>query len=936
MDYISTLTEDEVKFLCENIIPHRTIREYFLHYPKEFHKLFPGREAKKLSSHEVMRMVVDSRGKPFVSNLLNSEIDASIQKIRNEIAKRMEDGDSEQLAYLRSLSNSLYKDCPDLFCKLNASNTSTEYEELLCEAIKLFRDFKKALPSSASPGNSSSENPDYNDELSNLSDKLSEAEAENMRLKDEYSEILALLEEERHDHQKTIEELQDEADNTLQQLDFMRRDLDDAHLKLDAAEQELELYHHLMERADYPEGSQKQSDYPYISLCRVEGLNAYHNGIKLKRLTDVEDGYILPQTDADFPSRTTLYENFRTDMASGFIGVWLWKLEYNPASGRSDYVQSAFQYCPAEIKILTNCNTPTDIKETLLSGVEFSPSGNKILFACATGSGEYKGFLCRLSDFNKNGNTLSLKLSVFDLGLYSFTEQEIVRISGLLFYIKTYVGLPESRFPVKNPMDVVRDKVLSIATSTTLKPYGFSNRERQLFHRFLNTLTVSDFYSEISSACGCSVSQAKQYADDFVLSAEKHLDSEDLNDSVLTAIIAHSSDLLKRCKKSLEEDWGKEFAEKITTANEELDQVRREVKKKVAESTAIDNEYKRVIQEKERVEAEIEQRQSFLIEVESNLATRMENAKRNASAFAAEMMSLMPFLSQTSENKAISVPLSATHIPYYAGKDIDPNIVVEASDWNMFVDDLQDNLIKAGISERNVISDTLSWDFAAYFYVSILNRVPIIFAGPNGKDIIDAFSCTRFGRTAGILDCSLPFSYEGLEKCKNSVDKVIAVLNPLTPSWIEHISEMVSMPGKYVFAVQPFAEDLMVEPRGLYNYFLPTLTELLVCNNPQPQSYSGGYCGENFKDWNRQTSPNRVFKTAQYLGVSEFTQVRMKSLFYDFSKICKSTGMDLICLFSLFPYAYLTGQSKKLLDMESLAISDKAKKFFRAYLGDTE
>ena len=44
--------------------------------------------------------------------------------------------------------------------------------------------------------------------------------------------------------------------------------------------------------------------------------------------------------------------------------------------------------------------------------------------------------------------------------------------------------------------------------------------------------------------------------------------------------------------------------------------------------------------------------------------------------------------------------------------------------------------------------------------------------------------------------------------------------------------------------------------------------------------------------------------------------------------------MNLACLFALFPYAYATGQTDKLLEQKNLSMKEGTLKFFRMYLGD--
>ena len=932
MDYVSKLTEEEARYFCEQV-PYKPVKDYFLRYPKDFHRIFPGREAKKLSMQEIRGMLLNSRNKPFISNFLNRHIEISLEIVQEECGRRMKEGEAEQSAILYALLKSEYRDCPELYCKLTNQDISSAYVELMKNAVKALKETIQGKEAGAVPEKTAGnqENPE---ELARVSLKLAEAEEEIRQLNDQCQEAQSALDAEREKYQQIEHEKQTKVEAAQRESDDARQELENVQRQLAKAQQELETFQKLADRADFPEKRQGDNDYPYASLCKVEGRNLYGNGLKLRRLVDVKDGVILSQWDSEYPQRDTLYENYRTDKDSGFIGVWIWRLEYNPGSGKVDYVQSAFYQCPAEIKVLSGCKSTEAIVEKLLAGVDFSPSGNKILFARNVGVNRYTGLLCRLEDLDLRDGTVALKSDVFDLGLFDFTEQEIVRIAGDAFYFKTSVGLPQKRFPVKNPMEVIRQKVLNLATSTMLKPYGFTNRERQLFHQFLKTLSNSNFYLEIALTCGCSGSSAKQYVDDFVQNAENYLSAEDIDGEILSAVIDHSPALLQKCKELREEDWRREYSEQIKAANTELDSVKKEIRKKQEESTLLDGTYQKALSEIEKTNKEIAERQKFLENVEENLSKRMANARKNAADFAAEMMGILPFLRQ--EPAEIPDFSAASVIPtlFYPGQKISEGQLETVPDWECFLDSLQDNLQEAGIAEKNEISETLTRHFALYLYSAALNHIPLLMAGPNGRDIADAFSVTRCGRTAAVLDCSGQYSSDVLTSCIKSEDQVIALLNPLSAGWIGHISELAFIPGKYVFAIQPFAEDLVIEPKGLYNYFLPVLTELLVIDTPVSGNYESGFCGDDFVNYRDSGSIKSTFKPSRFLGLSRLTETHFKKILCSFWKISGSENMNLACLFALFPYAYATGQTDKLLEQKNLSMKEGILKFFRMYLGD--
>ena len=299
------------------------------------------------------------------------------------------------------------------------------------------------------------------------------------------------------------------------------------------------------------------------------------------------------------------------------------------------------------------------------------------------------------------------------------------------------------------------------------------------------------------------------------------------------------------------------------------------------------------------------------------------------------MMSLLPFFHQNMPvQPEICTPQADVFRP---GVTISTTEKIESMiEWHDFLAILRDNLEDAGIAMRKEdFSQTLTWDVARFLYACFLNRTPLMLAGPNGRAIADAFSCARYGTTAALLDCSFSYDPKVVELCVASEDRVIAILNPLNASWVEHIEELASLPDKYVFAVQPFSDDLLIEPKGLYQYFLPLLTELLV-EKPPASSFAAGKCEESFLDWHNTDAPADVNGSMLSLRIGGLAERRMKRILLDYIKLSETDHMDTGCLLVLYSYAYLTGQVSKLLERDNLRIGRKAKEYLLALAGEIE
>ena len=123
-------------------------------------------------------------------------------------------------------------------------------------------------------------------------------------------------------------------------------------------------------------------------------------------------------------------------------------------------------------------------------------------------------------------------------------------------------------------------------------------------------------------------------------------------------------------------------------------------------------------------------------------------------------------------------------------------------------------------------------DFVKHITTAYKNNIPLLLAGSRAHEIADAISITFTASTAAIFDCAQVNCLDDLNVCKAIDNKIIVLINPLAPNFIAYLPELLSITGKYFMALHPFAEDLLIEPRGLFDYFAPVLTELYLKKNP--------------------------------------------------------------------------------------------------------
>lgn len=134
MNYLTDLTEDEIKYVC-SVIPFKEVLDYFRRYPKEFMKLRPGFRIKSLNENDVIRTLYVFRNKDFIASFLIKHIDQWIQEIKEGLKKGLERGLDKESAYIDVLSHSFFSENIALFFKIIGEVQSEEYLKVMGSAV---------------------------------------------------------------------------------------------------------------------------------------------------------------------------------------------------------------------------------------------------------------------------------------------------------------------------------------------------------------------------------------------------------------------------------------------------------------------------------------------------------------------------------------------------------------------------------------------------------------------------------------------------------------------------------------------------------------------------------------------------------------------------------------------------------------------------------
>jgi len=897
LDYVSKLTDEELRIIC-GLIPLKHFRDCFKSSPQKFHKIYSRCRPEKVTLEDVEILAVNQRNNPYLSNLLNDSIQILLDKTQDTISTFTNAGEDIHTALLRALPKSGFREHIDLYLKLSEPAYTPEYAQLLRIAVKEIE----------AAGNAADA------EQIGIQQKSTTEETEVLRKK--LAETVQELEA-----QRTREAKQDKANAELQ-IKFQTIQ-DDLRKK----EQELSALQTLIDHADFPEAADEDEKYPFVSLCRVSRFN--ENNVELLRMADIVDGVIQIRRREDAPMRDTLYTQDRFKSVN-FIGIWGWLMDYNPNSGRNDRVVSRFlTNQPAQIIMMPNCETVDELKESLLHGVDGYPECDRALF-CFADHGKYTGLLCKTKYILAQNGKAVLRSNILDLPLYNFSEQEIVRFGRLRFFYRVNLAAPQAMVQITDPLDIVKQAIREgPATMKKLRPiFGGTNSQR--FREFLEEIPTMEFYQEIKRRCDCSIDEAKRYVDDFIRRAGTYLREEDIETSVLETALEHSPSLLEKCRSLNEEKWRKEHTEEIHQAEAALTQISTKTQQQKKLYDQLFQQQKQLEERREQLTTEITQKEKLAAEVEKKVVRRIEAARKNAADFICEMAFTQPqsFIQSVSNT-------SAERGLFQTGAMLDAKQLEHYETWDDLVCVIRNELKEAGVSHQKEFGKRNCNSFAAFLYAVYRRHAPVLLAGPNGRDIADALSAALFGRTVAVLCCEGEYDPHAVKACLNDESPIVALLNPFHPNWVSHIHELTAMEGKFIVAVHPFAEDLSIEPRGLYNYMLPVLTELFV-DQRATGNYTGGCFSETFRDYTPAES-KKTLPLAKSLGMPPLVQSKLHQILADMKVLSSNARDDDDFLFGIVPYAYATGKIRVIQEkLQSGALSEGAKELLQSFLGELE
>ena len=950
MNYITLLNENEVALLC-NIITGKGFKTLFHKYPKDFSKIKPGFRASSISDKEALSLAIKHADKEFISSFINTSVQKWIEEIEEHCEKLKSLGLDDFSALAETLADSVFSDHIELYFLLSQKEVDDEYLKKMAAQIPKKRDTNveeaEAIDPSSSPAMEAADAVLLREQLSECTQKICVFETQ-------------------------IKSIQEEKDR-------LERDYANAQQEIQLLQQhQVELETELAElraRAIYDDTSESSSvstnsEYDYISICEV--INPDYNGQRIMiRLADIDrkgtiDAFYesedVPKT---FGNRLKLYYK-QGPAEPGVIGVWNWSAIPNNNDPSRDYIISSFNagVRPIEIAIIPDCASVNELLEILKGGISFIPSTTRVLVTAYLSRSQYVGFLCRNIDFVQSNNGVKLSPNVISLPRYEFGGKDVVRTSnGKVFYRTLSIGIPLEIVNVKDPFDIVKTIIISRNSWQSFKNTGKTRSEWKTIRDFLGNLDVTTIVDDIVDAINCSRTEAQKMLDEFIEYADTYIDGTSIEDKIISAVVIVNPELTERCKALIMDDWIEENQTAVADATETLENLQNQIretrlqfdkeyadaKEKFAKQKEEANAQLALVKEEhDKLQAalvalndDIAAKKQLATDVETAIEQRIIDAQTHAAEFIAGLSFIPKIIVAQTEHHSEEINVTSQRTiedhesaSYVFGRELNAEDLEQCNTWNEMLNVISDELVEAGVMPKYALP------LAAYMYSAYISRYPLLLIGPNSSAIVDAFSGAVSGRTAGILDCTEKYNHSAVKLCCSSEDSIVKIVNPFNSNWIERINSTIDIKSKYYIAVTPFSEDIQIEPKSLYSYMLPVMTEVFVEKTPTGHLL-GGYCSQKYKEFSivkPTKSHNSLFSE---MHVIPLVKTRMQLILSNMHEMIGDKNVDYDVLFTLLPYAFATMQMPFLIkavrdDEKNLVVSNDLLKLIDSLYGETE
>lgn len=664
------------------------------------------------------------------------------------------------------------------------------------------------------------------------------------------------------------------------------------------------------------------------SLCFVSAEFDINTGRPfLSRVADLDDGKWKPALFVEelpkmFENRDLLYLSSGQPRIND-VGVWTWQAKPRNNNPRKDFIETHFEeeIKPLRVVELTGTSSIDDIYDNLASGIIIRCLYCDTIFARKIRANLFEGIMVPVEQQAwKDNSTISLREEtiITSLALYEFASDDLIEVQKSLYFLKSPDYKPKSVYLGRDCTNqIIKDRLLVRAQRKPfVARFGGTTAEWQKCRELLLSVCEPSFYEDVASRLNCSLDEAKKYVDRFANEKIAQIDSDDIEIGLLKNLVK-DPDIRSRCMELLKAAWEKENApiiegleSKKDAAKEELANLDKQKQFQEAKLAEINSALNTLKRECEAKQAELEKLTALGDEVLAKTRDKLDKARNDVSGFWSDVAMMLPIgTSPTSLNDWI-----------FTSGNVPTNLETEPFEDNgQLLDILCENLEYAGVDSEYQLA------LAAYLLSIYATKSDILLAGPNAKEIADAFCLTLLGTTAPVLSCSESFSEKAIESASSC--PVLAVEGAFSASFQNRLPTIRNcLGGTMMIWLHSFSEDLCIEPRGILNYVLPVLTEFFIAKPPAsgvPVSVSG--IPEQL-DLNADAKYRAKLRYLEAYQISKLTEYQLSHNLQLAKALAESNNHDMEFMFGHFPVAVITSKLSVLEDrMEDSSVSERVK-----------
>lgn len=679
--------------------------------------------------------------------------------------------------------------------------------------------------------------------------------------------------------------------------------------------------------------------YLQKSLCwhlktSPEGVHSF------KRLGDIEDNKITPyylnmDKRRTFENREIISGSFPLIKPNGlFILDW----EEEPVR---------FYEQPNKVKVnIDHLNTPIqivsfgknhDLKQIiqgLKKGLRFNIYSNRF-FLCSNQEDDVIDCIYADSDHLEIENSfLTLKDEIDRLPIYEISSDEIIEFwEDMKFYIYEKLNLSKANRYIltKNSNQIIKEILSEQLGWPTGKAMGYSRSTWQEIKKIMSEIPEKEIIEKIKETFICDDEDAEKRLRNFINLSHKFVDEKDINDEIIVNMFENNLNIQSIFYPVAEKKWLGDNAERIEESQEQLSSLKQEISKMISQKEdllANLNEYDLIIKNKKE---EINNLEEVQEELPEKIKKKIESSQQNINDFLSEILIKYPFFNNQNI-KTFSESQDSTLIN--VGRDLiiqEPEICEE---WEDVADIFVENLESIGINENYSIL------VMSYFNAIFKNLQPVLMIGPYGQKLAETISLSLTGKMPGIIDCSK--LNKKIINLENNDDKIIVLKNFFMSDRRNDLLELLETEKKMFIITWPLVEDLLVEPKDIFNYMIPFFTEFFFNEKGDgkviPVEKSNDYEKYKFPS----TKQKSIRLKRQYLNNLIFNinnDVLVDT--YDFYELnlpfSEQDEINFDYLLYYFPYGFFMGSSENLLNRidgeESLdtKVAEQLKEFLERF-----